>query len=212
MRLTASVAILVLSSLSQPLFAQSDAKGALSPAAKVQSTKQLRVDTDQLRLTSKLSDSKRLELLNRARADLKLPPVSRPPASSTRVSSRVPVSPAGASIDQANSRVYVSHSQSDPDGYFAFGPATANGGGDMIKLSFPVESGKLYLLECKVRTDSNAPIQFSSQVGAPVTETVVPVDDHVIVVVRATSTRLTRVLQSKAQHWWWSACDIAPAG
>lgn len=75
-----------------------------------------------------------------------------------------------------------------------------------------MENGKLYLLECTVRSEGNAPIQFSSEVGAPVTESVAPADDHVMIVVRASGASLTRVLQSSARNWWWSACDIAPAG
>lgn len=210
MRLFAHLSILgsTLALLAFPAAAQSDKKPNASPAVRAQA---VRIDAPQLRLAPKLPDSKRLELMNKALADLKLPPIPKPPVSTTRVTARVPVSPAGAVVAQANPRVYVSQAASDPDGYFGFGAATANGGGDMIKLQFPVESGKLYLLECKVRTESGMPVMFSNEVGAPVTESIVPVNDHVIVAVRATSTRLQRVIQSKASHWWWSACDIAPA-
>jgi hypothetical protein len=211
MRLTGLFATFIFIVGTTPLAAQA-AETASSSKKTPPSTRLRADDTENLRLKPKLADSKRLELLNRARAEQKLPPVARPPASTTRVSAAAPISPAGAMIRHAIPRGYVARSDSEKDGYFSFGPATANGGGDMIKLSFPAEPGKMYLLECKVRVDDVQPIMFSSEVGAPVTETAVPVDDHVIVVARATGSTLVRVLQSKASRWWWSACDIAPAG
>jgi hypothetical protein len=207
-RVLLSIVGLTLGLSGQPLSAQT-AKETAAPAARMQSVRPAQIDASQLRLAPKLSENKRIELMNQARAKVQLPPIAKPPVSTTRVSAKAPVSPAGALINQARSQTYVGPTQSDPDGYFA---SSANGGGDYIKLSFPAENGKLYLLECKVRSDGNAPIQFSSEVGARVTETVAPTDDHVMVVVRATSSRLTRVLQSSARHWWWSTCDIAPAG
>jgi hypothetical protein len=212
MRSTAAFAILALALPCQSLFAQSDTPSKLPAATAIQASKQLRIEAPQLGLKANLPNTKRLELMNRALADFKVQPLPRPPVSATRVSAKAPVSPAGAHIVQADSRTYVSHTARDPDGYFVLGAATANGGGNMVKLSFPVENGKLYLLECKVRSLNNVPIMFSREIGAPVTETIAPVDDHVVVAVRATSDYLVRVLQSKAQTWWWSACDISPVG
>lgn len=197
---------LIAACASAPLAAQ-DKKPSTQPAPV---TGKLRVDPEQVRMQLRLQDSKRLELMNLARAKLELPPISLPPPSTTRITARTPVSPAGAGILQAQARTYSPLAQSDPDGYFALGPAGPNGSDDFVKLSFPAEAGKLYLLECRVRSTSTHPIEFSREIGAQVTESAVPVDDHVIVAVRATSSVLFRVLQSKATHWWWSSCDIAP--
>jgi hypothetical protein len=212
MRSTTAIAILALALPCQSLFAQSDARSKPPAATAIQPSTQLRIEAPRLGLKANLPSNKRLELMNRALADFKVPPIPKPPVSATRVSAKVPASPAGAHVLQADSLTYVSSAADDPDGYFVFGPATANGGGGMIKLSFPVEKGKLYLLECKVRSIGNVPIMFSREIGAPVTETITPVDDHVFVAVRATSDYLVRVLQSNARTWWWSACDISPVG
>jgi hypothetical protein len=212
MRLMGLFATFVLIVGAAPLAAQAAESTASSSKKAPPGLRARADDLENLRLTPKLPDAKRLELLNRARADLKLPPLQQPPVSTTRISASTPISPAGAMIRHAIPRGYVARADSEKDGYFSFGPATANGGGDMIKLHFPAEPGKLYLLDCKVRVEGAQPIMFSSEVGAPVTESALPVDDHVIVVARATGSTLVRVLQSKASNWWWSACDIAPAG
>ncbi len=205
---------LVTCLISQPLFAQSTPKTILSPTAvKAPAIQPTKADPNltQLRLRT-LPKDKRLQLWNQARAQAKLPAVATPPASTTRISAAAPASPAGALIQQAKASLYAGPSTSDPDGYFSLGEAGPNGAGDYVALSFPVEKDKLYVLDCTVRSEGDQPVRFSNALGGTVTDTATPVDDHVMVVVRATSSRISRVLQSNAAHWWWSACDIAPAG
>ena len=205
--------VLLLSSMllfaaGEPLAAQTV---QLPPGTKLQKARPALTLEASPQLSRSLSTQQKLDLYNRARGVQQLPPVTVPPASSTRITAAQPVSSAGASVRQARPTMYLGPSDRDPDGVFVLGPSQPNGGGSFLKVTFPSESGKLYLLDCTVRTDSGAMVDFSPELGAAVGESAAPVNDHVLVVVRATGTQLTRVLQSRAQAWWWSACDIAPA-
>ena len=204
---------LLLCLANEPLFAQTKSKPALSPKAKLSSDRTVLAPTIDLppRLTRQLAPAQRLQLLNSARAVARLPPVSTPPASTTRVSVAAARSPAGARIVLAKANRFGGPNQQYPDGYLSMTAAGPNGGGDFVELNFPAQSGKHYVLDCAVQGHGEAlPVRFSKALGGDMTETAMSVDDHVMVVVRADGTDIRRVLQSPATHWWWSACDIAP--
>lgn len=188
-----------------PLLAQSKQPKPPDRASSVQAT------TAAPRLTRQLPPAKQLQLLNEARAAVQLPAVSAAPASTTRISVGAARSPAGAHIVLARMSLLGGPSQENQDGYLAMKAAGPHGGGDFVELSFPAQGGRLYLLDCTVRTEGGArPVQFFRTLGGEMVETAVGVDDHVMVVVRAEGPVVRRVLQSPAANWWWQACDIAP--
>jgi hypothetical protein len=196
-----------------PLLAQSRPGPTLSQPVKLPTDRNmpLQVIARPPQLNRELAPAKRLELLNSARAVVQLPPVSTPPASTTRVSVGAARSSAGARIVMARTNFYGGPSQESPDGYLAMTAAGPRGSGHFVELSFPAQEGRHYVLDCTVRTEGGArPVQLFKVLGAEPTETAVGLDDHVMVVVRAEGPEIRRVLQSTAAQWWWSACDIAP--
>jgi hypothetical protein len=153
----------------------------------------------------------RLARINLARAQLQLPPVDTAPPAAARLSPAAPGRENEHAILMARARTYLGPAPNRRDGAFVLNAAGPNGAGDFVHLAFPTEAGRRYVLDCAVTAASRPPVvRFSSQVGAPVTESATATDGRVMVVVRATSTLTTRVLQADIDGWQWTSCEIAP--